>query len=116
MVSLPAKVTVTAALYQPFAFGCRSGVAVVAGAVASYLSVSDARPPFPALSKQVPLTLVVVASGPEYEVSAGQDWSPDVASVAAKLTVSEWLYQPFLSAGLDGVAVACGAVASYLSP
>jgi hypothetical protein len=36
--------------------------------------------------------------------------------VAPKLTVSAWLYQPFLSAIRDGVAVAWGAVASYFSP
>jgi hypothetical protein len=38
MASVAVKVTVTAgALYQPFAFAWRSGVAVVTGAVASYL-------------------------------------------------------------------------------
>ena len=33
-----------------------------------------------------------------------------------KLTVSEWLYQPFASAGRPAAAVATGAVPSYLRP
>src|SRR4029453_13234526 len=68
-----AKVTVTEALYQPFAFGCRSGAAVVTGAVASYLSPYEAAPTFPALSKQEPLTLAEALSGPE---------APSAAAVA----------------------------------
>jgi hypothetical protein len=34
--------------------------------------------------------------------------------VAAKLTVRAWLNQPPKSAGREAVALACGAVASYL--
>ena len=34
--------------------------------------------------------------------------------MAAKLTVRAWLNQPPKSAGRDAVALACGAVASYL--
>ena len=50
MASVAANVTVSAALYHPFAFGWRDGVAVAWGAVASYFSANDAPPLFPALS------------------------------------------------------------------
>ena len=38
---------------------------------------------------------------------------PEVASVPLKLTVNEWLYQPFESGLREGVAVTAGAVSSY---
>jgi hypothetical protein len=50
VASVPPKVTVTGALYHPFAFGWRSGVAVETGAVASYFSDKEPVPVFPALS------------------------------------------------------------------
>ena len=54
--SVAVNATDTAALYQPFALGGRSGVAVVAGAVASYLSASESESEFPALSRHAPST------------------------------------------------------------
>ena len=41
--------------------------------------------------------------------------TPDVASVAAKLTVNGWLYQPLASAARLEVAVAAGGVESNFS-
>src|SRR5919109_2100250 len=114
MPSLPWKVTVTAWLCQPFASGGRA-VPVAPGAVASYLSGTDAGVVFPALSLQVPLTVVAAVSGPAYVAVGEQDSSPDVSSVPAKPTLSAWLYQPFASAARDGVAVADGAVLSILN-
>ncbi len=64
MASVAAKATESALLNQPFAFGWRSGVAVVTGAVASYLIVLAAELALPALSRQSPLTLVDCVSGP----------------------------------------------------
>jgi hypothetical protein len=40
---------------------------------------------------------------------------PDIGSLPVKVTVTGFLYQPFASEAREGVAVACGAVASYLS-
>jgi hypothetical protein len=65
MASVAAKATVRGALNQPLAFGCRSGAAVAAGAVASYLSVRDAELELPALSRQAPVSVVDCVSGPE---------------------------------------------------
>ena len=61
------------------------------------------------------MTDVAPLSGPAYDFAAGHVSTPEVASVAAKLTVSGWLNQPLASAVRLGVAVASGAVASYLS-
>ena len=47
-------------------------------------------------------------------MGAVQEASPEVASVAAKLTVSGAVYQPDAFGWRDGAAVVCGAVASYL--
>jgi hypothetical protein len=65
VASVPAKATVTGALYQPFTFGWRSGVAVETGAVASYFSVREAELEFPALSRHAPLSVCDCMSGPE---------------------------------------------------
>ena len=62
---MAAKLTVSGALYQPAAFGCREGVADAAGAVASYLSAKLAAFELPALSRHVPATVVETMSGPE---------------------------------------------------
>jgi hypothetical protein len=64
VVSVPEKLTVRGALYQPFAFGEREAVAVACGAVASYLRLNEAVVVLPALSRHWPMTAVVVRSGP----------------------------------------------------
>jgi hypothetical protein len=65
VASLPFHVTVTALLYQPFAFGARSGLGANTGAVESYLSANEAEADWlPALSVQVPLRLTPLLSGP----------------------------------------------------
>ncbi len=64
--SVPANVTPIAALYQPFAFGLRAGVAVTPGAVASYFSANDRGATFPARSRQEPETDAEPVSGPVY--------------------------------------------------
>ena len=69
----------------------------------------------PALSLQSPPTVIETPSGPANVLGASHESTPDVASVPKKLTISGWLYQPFASAGREGEAVTCGAVASYLT-
>jgi hypothetical protein len=59
------NVTVTAELFQPFAFGWGLAAAVVSGAVASYLSARESGSEFPALSLHAPDTDAVALSGPE---------------------------------------------------
>jgi hypothetical protein len=62
--SVALKETKTARLYQPAAFGARSGLAPTTGAVASYLREWDLVAMFPAQSRQVPVTEAVSLSGP----------------------------------------------------
>jgi hypothetical protein len=66
VASVPANATGTARLYQPPASGPRAACPpVTAGAVASYLIVSESVPlTLPALSVQVPVTETAAASGP----------------------------------------------------
>ena len=64
MASVAAKLTVSAWLYHPFASATREGVALVCGAVASYLNPNDPEAVFPALSRQAPPTDVPALSGP----------------------------------------------------
>ena len=116
MASVAAKVTVSAWLYHPFASAPRGGVALVCGAVASYLNPNDPEPVYPALSRQLPATDVDALSGPAWVLAASHVARPEIASLPVKLTPSEWLYQPFTSAARAGEAVTCGAVASYLRP
>src|SRR5215212_6662089 len=113
--SVPVKVTPIGALYQPFPFAARAGVAVTAGAVPSYLKAKERGATFPAWSRHAPPTETVAESGPEYPFGASHDSRPEVASLPEKVTVSAWLCQPLTSAVRDGVAVAAGAVSSYLS-
>jgi hypothetical protein len=63
--SVAVKLTVRAALYQPFAFGWREGVALATGAVASYLTGNAPLPTLPAWSLQVPEAEAAALSGPE---------------------------------------------------
>ncbi len=63
--SPPVKLTVRAALNQPFAFGWREGAAVACGFVASYFSPNDVLRMLPAWSVQLPETDAVALSGPE---------------------------------------------------
>ena len=62
---MPAKVTVSAWLYQPFESGLRAGVAVTCGPVASYMSAKARTVVLPATSRQEPLTEASDLSGPE---------------------------------------------------
>ena len=48
MVSVPAKLTLSGALNQPFAFGAREAAALACGADASYFKAKDAVPVLPA--------------------------------------------------------------------
>jgi hypothetical protein len=59
------KLIVSGALYQPFVFGTRDGVAPDAGPVASYLIATDPEPRFPALSRHPPPIETDGVSGPE---------------------------------------------------
>jgi hypothetical protein len=76
------------------------------------LTGSDAGVVFPAVSRQLPLTVPAPVSGPEYVCGAVQDWMPEVPSVPAKVTPTGALYQPFESAAREAEALAVGAVLS----
>ena len=110
------KPTVSEALYQPFAFGCLRGSRTPVGAVASYLRGRMPALPFPALSRHVPLTTAETAVGARRSSSrwAGVESREHVAAV--KLTV-ERRVEPTVDvrAAREGVTVADGPVASYLS-
>ena len=107
--------TIRRALNQPFAFGWREGVAVACGAVSSYFSPKDALRRFPAWSVQLPASDAVALSGPEYSGGWTHETPPDTGSVPVKLTESGARYQPAALGARAGVAVTCGAVASYLT-
>ena len=115
VASVAVKETPSAWLYQPFASGARAGTAATpVGAVESYFSPSDPAPTLPALSVQVPPTDALAESGLEYVFAAAQESTPEVPSVAENETKTAWLYQPFESGDLDGIAVTDGAVVSTL--
>src|SRR5919108_1782688 len=115
VASVPLKETASEWLYQPLASAARPGGPVAPGAVASYFSGRDAVPVLPALSRHEPLTVVPAVSGPAYVAAGEHESRPEVPSLPVKPTLSAWLYQPFASAPLDGVAVADGAVLSILN-
>src|SRR4029450_1550170 len=71
VASPPVKFTPTEGLCQPFAFGCLAPAAVTEGFVASYLSVKEPGPLFPALSRQAPVTAVESVSGPAERAEEG---------------------------------------------
>ena len=62
--SLPEKARVRAWLYQPLLSGPRLGLALAAGAVASYLKLTEAPLELPAWSEQLPLIVTEAESGP----------------------------------------------------
>ena len=64
VASLPCQVTVTALLYQPFAFGARSGLGAKTGGIESYLSETERVAGLPAWSVQVALAAALALSGP----------------------------------------------------
>ena len=116
VASVPAKPTVSGWLYQPLASGARPAEApVTCGAVASYSRPSDRTVVLPALSEHEPLTAPRSSSGPAYVFGAAHESSPEVVSTPLNDTETGWLYQPFPSGPLAGVAATCGPVASYLS-
>jgi hypothetical protein len=78
---VPAKLTFSGRLYQPFESGERAGVALTDGAVASYFSPNVRDVVFPALSVQEPATDAAASSGPEYVRAATHETPPEVASV-----------------------------------
>jgi hypothetical protein len=116
VASARANVTETGDVYQPFAFGPRSGVTVTAGGVASYLNWTAAGVlTLPALSRQVPLIVVLEVSGPVYVDGAEQEAIPEVASDPVNAIATGRLYQPFQSALREGVAAAVGRSLSILN-
>ena len=69
----------------------------------------------PALSRQVPGTEAAAASGPAYVVVV-HEFTPDVASLPAKLIVTGRTYQPLRSGGRSAAAVTgCGALLSIFT-
>src|SRR5437660_173540 len=84
------------------------------GAVLSILTIATAVAVLPALSVTVPVTLWPAPS--PSVVGAGQEATPESASLQVKLTVTSVLFQPLaLGAGL-GEALMLGAVLSMLMP
>jgi hypothetical protein len=78
---MPAKLTFSGRLYQPFESGERAGVPLTEGAVASYLRPNVRDVVFPALSVHEPVTEAVASSGPEYVRADTHETPPEVASV-----------------------------------
>ncbi len=66
MESVPAKLTESGALYQPAPLAARDGVAVICGALASYLTTTDRTDLLPARSRHSPLIVAAAESGPLY--------------------------------------------------
>ena len=112
---LPAKVTITGALNQLFAFGCRSGVAVTTGAVASYLSVLEEELSLPALSGMRHSAIVDCVSGPEYVFACVAGVDPGGCVGACEGDDDRGAVPAFRVRWRTGVALVSGAVASYLS-
>src|SRR5438046_7438840 len=70
---------------------------LIVGGVASYLNAGDVPPArLPALSVQVPLTVVLFVSAPGY-VTSVHAAMPVPPSLPWKVTRPGWLYQPLLS-------------------
>jgi uncharacterized protein (DUF1501 family) len=114
VASLADAEKVTACEYQPFESGGRDGVKVTAGGVASYFNANEPAALFPAASTQLPATLAVALSGPEY-VALEHVSTPDVASLPPNETATGWLNQPFASGARAALAVTVGGVESYLN-
>lgn len=106
-------VTVTLVLFQPAAFGAGVAVELMVGAVLSIFTVSLAVAVFPATSVAVPFT-TWFAPWPVSVVGPLQDFTPEVASVHVKLTVTLVLFQLKLSAAGVWPGVIVGAVLSRL--
>ena len=87
---------------------------VTVGAAVSYWKLIEPVPWLPAASVQWPDTEAVAKSGPLYENGLSHVTPPLVVSVPVKLTVTVWLYQPFLSALLSRLGNTIGVVASIL--
>src|SRR5262249_39206097 len=89
---------------------------VSVGGVESYLNAGDVPPVlFPALSRQLPLTVVLVVSGPAYVVAVHRAW-PEPPSEPGKTPWTGWLYHPLLSGGRSNVMLSIdGPEASYFT-
>src|SRR2546428_318521 len=89
-LSVQVKVTVTAALYQPFVFGARSGVAEIRGGVVSTtVTVKLAVPVLPCASLAVQVTVAVPRAKVEPETGAQVTATvPSTLSVAFALNVT----------------------------
>ena len=104
---VPVTLAGTGWLYQSLKSGARAGTAVTLGPDASYLNCAlVAVTDLPALSRQVPLTVAVVESGPEY-VAGVHETIPE-NEVPLTVAVTGWLYQPLKSGARAGAAVAVG--------
>src|SRR5262249_25517904 len=76
---------------------------VSVGGVESYLNAGEVPPVLlPALSRQLPLTVVLDVSGPAYVVAL-HPASPEPPSEPWNTTWTGWLYQPSLSGGRSKV-------------
>jgi hypothetical protein len=114
VLSLPFQLTVTGFLYQPFAFGDRSGLGASAGAVESYLSPNETKAELPAWSVQVTLNEALALSPLLYVDEFGQLAIPEVLSLPFHVTVTGLLYQPFPFGARSGLGASTGGDESYL--
>ena len=110
-----AKLTLTGTLFHPFALGWTDLELVMLGGVMSMLMLFSAvLAEFPALSRQVPVT---VWPAPSPRVVGGVTLNtPDKVSEQAKLTVTVTLFQPLRFGPTDLELVITGSVLSMFIP
>ena len=110
--SVPLPLIVIGARYQPAALAARVGTAVVVGAAVSSRTVKLPVEVFPALSVQLPLSVVPEVSGPLYVLFELHDAVPEVASDPFHDTSTDELSHPFAFGDGLGVASVDGGVES----
>ena len=116
VASLPCQPTERGALNQPFALGAGVGEAWVVGGVESYLRRTSSEELFPALSVQLPVTVVPLVSGP-LKSSWGRHEAIPEPPVSEPLQVIEsgLRYQAAAFGGRLTLATLVGACVSYLT-
>lgn len=110
--SVPLPLIVIGARYQPAALAARAGTAVVVGAAVSSRTAKLPVEVFPALSVQLPLSVVLLVSGPLYVLFELHDAVPEVASDPFQDTSTVELSHPFAFGDGLGVPSVDGGVES----
>lgn len=110
----PLTAAATGWLYQPLESGGRARTTETAGPEPSYSNcVLVALAILPALSTQLPPTVAVLLSGPEYVLGV-QETIPE-KDFPLTVAVTGWVYQPLKSGGRDGATDADGLDVSTFS-